>query len=69
MKEEGELNNEISAGEFRDQMFLHAIASQNPKLWDELYGDAEPEEWEIPQTPEDLHDMLAELAQVGIDLA
>jgi hypothetical protein len=34
-------------------------------LYDEV--DA-PEEWEIPQTPEDLQAMMAELAQVGVNL-
>jgi hypothetical protein len=69
MKQEGELEDDIQAGRFRDQMFLHAIATQNPKLYFELYEDPDvPEEWERPESPEDLQRMMAELAQVGINL-
>lgn len=69
MKQEGELAEEIQAGQFRDQMFLHSIATQNPKLYFELYDEPDaPEEWEVPQSPEDLQRMMAELAQVGVDL-
>lgn len=70
MHREGELQEEISAAQFRDQMFLHAVASQNPTLYQELYADYDaPEEWDdIPRTPEELQAMIAELGQVGIDL-
>lgn len=69
MQQEGELAEEIQAGQFRDQMFLHSVATQNPKLYFELYDEPDvPEEWEVPQSPEDLQRMLAELAQVGVDL-
>jgi hypothetical protein len=69
MQQEGEFNEEIEAGRFRDQMFLHSVANQNPKLYFELYEEPEvPEEWEVPQSPEDLQAILAELAQVGVDL-
>lgn len=69
MHHEGELAEEISAAQFRDQMFLHAFASQNPKLYHELYADYDaPEEYDVPRTQEDVQAMIAELAQVGIDL-
>lgn len=69
MRQEGELADEIRAGEFRDAMFLHSVANQNPKLYFELYEDPDvPEEWEIPQSPEDLQAMMAELASVGVSL-
>ena len=69
MRQEGEVSEEIEAGRFRDQMFLHAVANQNPKLYFELYDEPDvPEEWEVPQSPEDLQRMMAELAQVGVSL-
>lgn len=69
MLQEGEFNEEMAAVKFRDQFFLHAIATQNPRLYQELYDEPDvPEEWEVPQTPEDLQAMIAELAQVGVNL-
>jgi hypothetical protein len=69
MGQEGELSEEIEAARFRDQMFLHAIASQNPELYLELYDDPDvPEEWEVPQSLDDLHRMIGELAEVGVTL-
>lgn len=69
MKQEGEISEEIEAARFRDQMFLHSVANQNPKLYFELYDDPdEPDEWEVPQSPEDLQRMMAELAEVGVNL-
>lgn len=69
MKKEGELDEEMMAGQFRDQMFLHALATQNPKLYYELYDEPDvPEEWEVPESPEDLQRMMAELAAVGVSL-
>jgi hypothetical protein len=69
MKREGELQQEISASQFRDQFFLHAHATQNPQLYHELFDEPEiPEDWEIPETPEDLQAMIAELAAVGVNL-
>lgn len=70
MKQEGEVSQDMEAGRFRDQFFLHAYAAQNPRLYQELYAEPDaPEDWEIPQSPEDLQAMLAELAQVGVDLS
>lgn len=69
MKQEGEIREDVSAAQFRDQFFLHAVAAQNPRLYHELYADVDaPEDWEIPQTPEELQAMIAELAQVGVSL-
>lgn len=69
MKKEGELDDEMLAGQFRDQVFLHSIANQNPRLYFELYEDPDvPEEWEVPESPEDLQRMMAELASVGVNL-
>jgi hypothetical protein len=69
MKQEGELSEERSATQFRDQFFLHAVASQNPRLYHELYDEPDvPEEWEVPQTPEDLQSMINELMDVGVNL-
>lgn len=69
MKQEGEFEDEVQAGRFRDQFFLHSIASQNPRLYFELYDEPDvPEEWEIPRTPEDLNRMIAELSEIGVDL-
>lgn len=69
MKKEFEQDDELLAGQFRDQVFLHSIANQNPKLYFELYEDPDvPEEWEIPDSPEDLQAMMAELAAVGVNL-
>ena len=63
------MDDEMMAGRFRDQVFLHAIANQNPKLYFELYEDPDvPEEWEVPESPEDLQRMMAELASVGVNL-
>lgn len=69
MRQEGELQEEVSAAQFRDQFFLHAVASENPRLYHELYAEVDvPEEWEVPQTQEDLQAMMAELAEVGVNL-
>jgi hypothetical protein len=69
MKQEGELTEERSAAQFRDQFFLHAMATQNPQLYHELYAEVDaPEEWEIPQTPEDLQSMINELMDIGVNL-
>jgi hypothetical protein len=69
MKQEGELDDAIQAGRFRDQMFLHAVANQNPKLYYGLYEEPDvPEEWERPESQEDLQRMMAELAAVGVSL-
>lgn len=69
MRQEGDLEEARSAARFRDDFFLHAQASQNPRLYHELYAEVQaPEDWEIPQSPEDLQRMMAELAQVGVDL-
>lgn len=69
MKQEGEIREDMSAAQFRDQFFLHAVASQNPRLYHELYADVDaPEQFEIPGTPEELQAMIAELSQVGVDL-
>lgn len=63
------MSEEIEAGRFRDQMFLHSVASQNPKLYFELYDEPDvPEEFEIPRSLEDLQRMMAELSEVGVDL-
>lgn len=69
MKQENELSEEMSASRFRDQFFLHAVATQNPKLYQELYAEPDvPEDWEIPQSPEELQAMINELMAVGVDL-
>lgn len=69
MKQENELGEELSAGQFRDQFFLHSVASQNPRLYQELYAEPDvPEDWEVPQTPEELQDMISELMAVGVNL-
>lgn len=69
MRQEGEVKDEINAAQFRDQFFLHAVAAQNARLYFELYEEPDvPEEWEVPRTPEDLQAMMAELAQVGVNL-
>jgi hypothetical protein len=66
---EAEAQEEGSSARFRDDFFLHSIASQNPKLYQELYAEPDvPEEWEVPQSEEDLQAMMAELAQVGVNL-
>jgi hypothetical protein len=69
MRQEGELRETISAAKFRDDFFLHSCASQNPRLYHELYGDYDaPEEFEIPRTPEELNAMISELADIGVNL-
>lgn len=69
MRQEGEVAEEITSAKFRDDFFLHAYATQNPRLYHELYDTPDaPEEWEIPQSMEDLQAMMAELAQVGVNL-
>jgi hypothetical protein len=69
MTQEGELADDIVAAKFRDDFFLHAYATQNPKLYHELFDEPDvPEDWEVPRTTEDLQAMLAELAQVGVDV-
>lgn len=69
MRKEGELKEEESSVQFRDQFFLHAHATQNPQLYRELYADYDaPEDFEIPKSPEDLQAMIAELAQIGVNL-
>jgi hypothetical protein len=69
MKQEGELEEELYSARFRDQALLHSTFSQNPRLYHELYAEPEvPEDFEIPQTQEDLQAMMRELAEVGVDL-
>lgn len=69
MGQEAEWNEEVEAVRFQNDMFLHAIANQNPALYRELYEEPDvPEEWEVPQSPADLSAMMAELAELGVSL-
>jgi hypothetical protein len=69
MVREGEFTQEMSAVKFRDDFFLHSIANQNPRLYHELYDEPDvPEEWDVPQSQEDLQALMAELAAVGVNV-
>lgn len=69
MRREAESEDDQLAARFRDDALLHSTFSQNPRLYHELYAEPDvPEDWEVPETLDDLQRMIAELSEIGVDL-
>lgn len=69
LKMDAERENQRLSEDFKNRIFAHAFAHQNPDLFYEMYpaydqrGGFHPsqggEEWEVPQTEEELREMMA----------
>jgi hypothetical protein len=70
MRREAELKQDEASYRFQDNMFLHSIAGHSPGLYNELFGEDttvdEIDEWEVPDSLDDLRRMQQDLAEVGV---
>jgi hypothetical protein len=71
----GEISQKEAADSaaFQDNVFLHSVAAHIPGMYTDLYGDEAEEEyqvdeWEVPQSEDELRQFAEELASVGVPL-
>lgn len=71
MREDQKDAEEETSAQFQGLLFAHAFMHENKAMYRELYPEVglTPEqeaelEWEIPQTEEDVAQMMAELAEI-----
>lgn len=63
MKTEADEQGEIFLAEFKNMLFAHSFATQNPELYKKLFPEdleGEEDEFVVPGSPEELQKMIAE---------
>lgn len=69
MKKEMEEKDEDQAEAFKNLVFAQAFASENPELYAKLYPEDFEEhaslEWERPETPDDVVQLMQDLRETG----
>lgn len=71
MQHEAEVEAEVQTSRFRDELFIAAYGTQNPELFEKLHpdlmglDDESGIEWEIPESLDELEEMMDELRTTG----
>jgi hypothetical protein len=69
MQKDAEEKKSVEAESFKEMIFAHSIVNGNREAFTKLYPEyaskQRDEEWEIPQTPEELQQALSEFHQIA----